>query len=129
MITLIFIAAGLHAVPPGTDDEITERLAPVGTVCRVGDDCGTAAAAVATGPLSGEEVYNQFCFACHTTGVSGAPKLGALDEWQARIDKGMDELMATTINGINAMPAKGTCMNCSDDELADALNYMLDSVR
>ena len=128
-VALILFAAGIHAVPPGTEEDIAKRLTPVGSVCRVGDDCGVTVAAVPTGPLSGEEVYNQFCTACHSTGLSGAPKLGALDEWQPRIDKGMDELMVTTLNGINAMPPKGTCMNCSDDELADAVTYMLDSVR
>ena len=124
----ILMAASLYAVPPGTDDEINARLQPFGEVCRQGDECGTATAAVATGPLSGEQVYNQFCFACHATGVSQAPRLGAPEEWGARADKSMDELMASTLNGLNAMPPKGTCMNCSDDELAEAVTYMWDSL-
>ena len=37
--------------------------------------------------------------------------------------------MDSTINGINAMPAKGTCMSCSDDELADAVTYMIDAAQ
>ena len=46
--------------------------------------------------------------------------------WGERRDKGMDVLMQSTLNGIGAMPAKGTCMNCSDDELSEAVTYMLD---
>ena len=46
-----------------------------------------------------------------------------------RLDKSMDELMQTTLNGINAMPPKGTCMNCSDDELAGAVTYMLEQAQ
>jgi cytochrome c5 len=127
---LIAVVAGIYtfALPPGTTSEIDERTKPFGSVCRAGDDCGVAAAAVASGPLSGQAVYDQFCFACHASGVGGAPLLGDTAQWQPRVDKGMDVLMASTINGINAMPAKGTCMNCSDDELEAAVTYMLDQV-
>ena len=62
-------------------------------------------------------------------GVGGAPLLGDIAQWEPRIAKGMDVLMASTVNGINAMPAKGTCMNCSDDELNDAVAYMLEQVQ
>lgn len=127
-ITATVLALSIYAVPPGTDEEIAQRLVPFGSICRAGEDCGTAAAVVASGPLSGEEVYNQFCFACHASGVSNAPILGDAVAWQPRIDKGMDVLMASTLNGIGAMPAMGTCMNCSDDELGEAVTYMLDQL-
>ena len=42
---------------------------------------------------------------------------------------GMDALMVSTLNGIGAMPAKGLCMSCSDNELADAVVYMVDAVQ
>ena len=114
------------AVPPGTDAEIESRIIPFGTVCRAGDDCGSASAVAATGPLSGQQVYDQFCFACHATGVGDAPMLGDAEAWAPRVDKGMDVLMASTLNGINTMPAKGTCMSCSDEELNAAVTYMLE---
>ncbi len=122
----LLFAPTVSAVPPGTQDEIRARLQPDGSVCRKGDACGTAVAAVATGPMSGEQVYNQFCFACHATGVSGAPMYGNAEQWAPRAAKGMDELLKTSINGLNAMPAKGTCMNCSDDDIKGAVQYMLD---
>ena len=84
---------------------------------------------VAAGPLSGEEVYDQYCSVCHTSGVGGAPLFADAAAWAPRIAKGMDVLMASTINGINAMPAKGTCMSCSDDELAATVTYMLDAAQ
>ena len=49
--------------------------------------------------------------------------------WEPRVAKGLDELMASTVNGINAMPAKGTCMNCSDDELSAAVDYMIEQTQ
>ncbi len=118
-----------NAVPPGTDDDIRERLTPFGNLCRAGEDCGSSAAAVDTGPLSGEAVYNQFCFACHATGASEAPIFADAEAWAPRIDKGMDALMNSTLNGIGMMPPKGTCMNCSDDELQAAVDYMVESVQ
>ena len=125
----VLAGIGISAIPPGTDDEISARLEPFGNVCRTGDDCGTVAAVAASGPLSGQQVYDQFCFACHMSGVGGAPKFGDVAAWAERAEKGMDTLMASTINGINTMPAKGTCMNCTDDELSEAVTYMLDQLQ
>ena len=130
ILALVAVIVGVYtyAVPPGTADEIAERIKPFGSVCRSGEDCGAAVAAAASGPLSGQEVYDQFCFACHATGVGGAPLLGDVAQWQPRIDKGMETLMTSTLNGIGTMPPMGTCMNCSDEELQEAVNYMLDQV-
>ncbi len=127
----MFVSLPLHAdaVPPGTDDQIRERLAPFGSLCRAGDDCGSATAAVASGPLSGEDVYNQFCFACHATGASDAPLFADAEAWAPRISKGMDELMVSTLNGIGMMPPKGTCMNCSEDELKAAVDYIVEQAQ
>jgi len=38
--------------------------------------------------------------------------------------KGMDAVMVNVMNGINAMPAKGLCMTCSEDDLLSLVNYM-----
>ena len=51
--------------------------------------------------------------------------LGDAAAWEPRVAQGMDVLMANTINGINVMPPKGTCMACSDDELRAAVEYMI----
>ncbi|MAT83530.1 MAG: cytochrome c5 family protein [Gammaproteobacteria bacterium] len=126
-------AAAADRVPPGTDDEIRERLEPFGELCRAGDDCGGGAAGAAMassgGAMSGEQVYNQFCGTCHNIGVAGAPKLGDVPAWEPRVAKGMDTLWDHTLNGFNAMPAKGTCMGCSDDELRAALDYIVDQAQ
>lgn len=124
--TLTVLSVQADAVPPGTDDQIRDRLAPFGSLCRAGDECGSVSAAVASGPRSGEDVYNQFCFACHATGASDAPLFADVEAWAPRIAKGMDTLMASTLNGIGMMPAKGTCMDCSDDELQAAVDYMVE---
>ncbi|MAL37076.1 MAG: cytochrome C, partial [Pseudomonas sp.] len=109
--------------------DIAERLKPVGEVCIQGEECaaaGPAAAAAGGGALSGEEVVGKFCNACHGTGLLNSPKVGDTAAWQARADEkgGLDVLLANAITGINAMPPKGTCASCSDDELMAAIKQM-----
>jgi cytochrome c5 len=74
-----------------------------------------------------ERVYMQSCWACHNSGAAGAPKVGVAADWAPRIGKGMDTLLTNAITGINAMPAKGLCFTCTDDDLKDLIQYMVDS--
>ena len=69
--------------------------------------------------------YQMSCFACHASGAAGAPKIGDAAAWSARMEKGMDAVMTNVTNGLNAMPAKGLCMNCSDDDLRALVDYMV----
>ena len=105
-------------------DEIRERIKPVAEVCVQGDDCGGPAVAVSSGPRSGEAVFNTACTSCHTAGIAGAPKLGDKAAWDERLAKGMSKTLETAKAGINAMPAMGLCMDCSDEELIAAINHM-----
>jgi len=77
------------------------------------------------GPKSGEEIYNGSCMACHATGAAGAPKLGDVALWAPRIATGIDAMLAVAIKGKGAMPPKGLCMACSDEELQSAIEYMV----
>ncbi|MCZ6831620.1 MAG: c-type cytochrome [Gammaproteobacteria bacterium] len=107
--------------------EIEERIKPVGEVCLQGDStCGVVMAA-SSGPRSGEDVYNTACLACHSTGAGGAPILGDAAAWADRIAKGVDALYDSGINGLagTGMIAKGGCMNCSDEEVHAAVDFML----
>ena len=105
---------------------IEENIKPVGQV-NVGSApaSSTVTEPAAAAARSGEQVYNASCLACHSTGVAGAPKLGDKAAWTARVAKGLDGLTATAISGINAMPPKGTCADCSDEELKAAIEYIL----
>lgn len=87
------------------------------------------APAVAMAERSGEELYNTKCSVCHAAGIAGAPKQGDAAAWAPRAAKGIDALLATATTGINAMPPKGTCMDCSDTELKSAIQFMLDSAK
>ena len=112
-----------------TDEAIAERLKPVGKVCIAGQECegvGAVAAASGGGARSADDIIAKHCNACHGSGVLGAPKVGDTAAWKARADAkgGIDGILATAISGINAMPPKGTCGDCSDDELKGAIAKM-----
>jgi cytochrome c5 len=118
----------VFALTDGQKQAIEERITPVGKVCLQGDtSCGVATAAAAGGePRSGEDVYNASCMACHGTGAAGAPRTDDGAEWSKRLaEKGLDTIHKHAIEGFNAMPPKGLCMTCSDDEVIAAVDYML----
>ena len=133
LATLLAVPVSAGSTPGDTLDELRDRLAPFGSSCLEGDEaCGAAPAAspavekaaVVAEPLSGQEVYDRFCFACHATGIAEAPLFQDVDQWAPRLEKGMDELLRTSIAGFGAMPPMGTCMTCSDDEMIDAIRYL-----
>ena len=73
-----------------------------------------------------DEIIAKHCNACHGTGLLGAPKIGDTAAWKERADHqgGLDGILAKAITGINAMPPKGTCADCSDDDLKGAIKKM-----
>ncbi|OZB12194.1 MAG: cytochrome c5 family protein [Marinobacter sp. 34-60-7] len=131
VLAVVLLGLGLSAgvALASVEDEIRARIAPVGEVCLQGEDCGEAAAPAASassGPRSGSEVYDAVCMACHTTGAAGAPKIGDAAAWSDRIPKGLETLIDHAINGFNAMPAKGGCASCPDEEIAAAVEYLVE---
>lgn len=113
---------------------IVDRIKRVGEVCVEGQECGSAAATAAVqvasaGASSVDSNYSKSCVTCHAAGVAGAPKLGDVAAWEPRLAKGIDTLYNSVINGLPpAMPAKGMCFSCSDDDLRALVDYMVDSV-
>lgn len=128
---LVSLCAGLFTLvavnaQDMSEEAIKERIKPVGSVNVAG---AAAASAVASGPRSGADIYNKSCVACHTAGVLGAPKLHNAADWQPRLDeKGFDTVWQNAINGIGGMPPKGTCMDCSDEEIKVAIEYMIEGI-
>ncbi|WP_019528510.1 c-type cytochrome [Dasania marina] len=68
--------------------------------------------------------YAKTCGLCHATGAANAPKTGVASDWAPRLEKGMDTLLHSVQNGLNAMPPKGMCMNCSADDFKALIEYM-----
>ena len=72
-----------------------------------------------------EEPYKAKCMACHASGVAGAPKLGDKAAWAPRIAAGRDAMIAAATKGKGAMPPMGTCMDCSAEDIAALVDYMV----
>ncbi|MGE0079789.1 MAG: cytochrome c5 family protein [Thiohalomonadaceae bacterium] len=80
---------------------------------------------------TGEEVFNKACFACHKTGVAGAPKMGDQAAWGPRIAQGMDVLKKHAIEGFKGntgvMLPKGGRADLSDADVHAAVEYMVNN--
>ena len=96
-------------------------LASLLTGCSDGGPGG--ATAESSGP---EATYRRYCYSCHAVGAAGAPRVGDIDAWRPRIAQGWNTLLAHTIDGVRTMPPKGLCRQCSDEDLAAVLGWMLD---
>ena len=116
---------------------VAERIRPVGEVYLPGEEQAGSAPKVETvaepepvaAAMTGPQVYNSACIACHGNGVGGSPIVGDADAWAPRIAKGIDVLYDHAINGFNGeagvMIAKGGRMDLSDEEVAAAVEYMV----
>lgn len=80
----------------------------------------------------GASVYNNACAACHAAGVAGAPKKGDAQAWESRIEQGMATLIEHSIEGYRGetgyMPPRGGRSNLSDEDVANAVAYMVNEV-
>jgi len=75
----------------------------------------------------GEKVYQQACQMCHEAGVAGSPMTGDAAAWADRIAKGRDKLVESAINGIGVMPPKGGQSQLSDEDVAAAVDFLIQS--
>ena len=123
LVVSVFLAFSAQTQETASDD-LKARIQPLGKVHVAGAKAETAAA----GPRSGAQVYSKSCVACHSVGVMGAPKLHDAADWSPRIAKGLDTMLEHAIKGFNAMPPKGTCGDCSDDEIKAAIEHMIEGV-
>jgi cytochrome c5 len=133
---------GLYIVEdPTVQAAIDERIEPVGRVLLMGDaELAAAAARAVAAPtpvatvMTGPQVYNAACIACHQPGaVTGAPTIGDVAAWAPRIAQGMDTLYMHALMGFTGskgyMPAKGGRIDLSDGEIRDAVDYLLEQSR
>ncbi|MDH0745920.1 c-type cytochrome [Pseudomonas sp. GD03842] len=130
LAVIALLAWWVFAAQASSRDDLAKRLEPVGQVCIQGKECpgmDVAATAGSTGGAkSPDDVIGKHCNACHGAGLLGAPKIGDSADWSKRAKEqgGLDGLLAKAITGINSMPPKGTCADCSDDDLKGAIKKM-----
>jgi cytochrome c5 len=123
-----------HESDPRKQAETLARIAPVARVAVAGKDNSAlavpaAAATTAAVEMSGEQVYQQVCTACHGAAVAGAPKTGDKAAWAPRIAQGGATLNKHAIEGFQGkagyMPPKGGRTDLSDQSVINAVDYMV----
>jgi cytochrome c5 len=117
----------------GGGSGVAERIQPVGQLNVVAvaqiKQAPTQTAAAAPTPMSGKQVYESTCVACHGAGIAGAPKFGNAGAWAQHISKGINTLYTSAIKGFQGsagtMPAKGGNAGLTDAEVKAAVDYMV----
>lgn len=118
--------------------DVAQRIAPVAKVAIAGKDNSALAPAkkqeaAPIADMTGEQVYNMACIACHGAGVAGAPKFNDASAWNTRLGKGMDTLHKHALEGFQGeagfMPPKGGRVDLSDQSIINAVDYMVNAVK
>ena len=104
-------------------DAPVKAAAPAATTAAA--PAASAAPATPAVARTGEQVFNTVCTACHTAGILNAPKIDDKAAWEPRAAKGPSGLLASSTTGLNQMPAKGGDPSLTEQELSEAITYML----
>ncbi len=83
---------------------------------------------VAGSKTEGRQIVEHYCAMCHAEKPLvelGAPMMGQKSAWEPRIKQGIDVLLKHTDEGYNAMPARGGCFECTDEQLRLAILTMI----
>lgn len=148
---LICVAVGLFVIARGMSNEtmaemklndsayqaaVNERIEPYGQVTLDGEAIEedveltrVTGAEEAPAPMTGAQVYNAACLACHGGGIAGSPMTGDSAAWGPRIAQGADLLYQHALEGYQGaagyMPPKGGRSDLSDDEIIAAVEYLV----
>lgn len=119
---MLIQCGGAKEEKPAAKAEAAAETAPV------------AEATAATGEMTydlanGEAIYKKLCFACHDNGLAGAAKHTDQARWAESAAKGVPTLIKHVTEGYQGkygmLPPKGTCMDCTDQDIIDAVHYQL----
>ncbi len=68
--------------------------------------------------------WSRSCALCHADGTGGAPVAGNAEGWARRLAQGEAVLLAHTVEGFNAMPPLGYCMDCGWEDFRALIRFM-----
>lgn len=76
----------------------------------------------------GAQIVQHYCAMCHAATPMiqlGAPAMGDKAAWAPRLKHGIAVLFHHADEGLNAMPARGGCFECTDQQLMLAILALL----
>jgi cytochrome c5 len=80
---------------------------------------------------AGRKVYESNCAGCHDSDVAGAPTPGDKNDWKERMAQSADIIVKKSIAGFEgkkgAMPPKGGNPSLTDEEVTNAVLYMINA--
>ncbi len=86
---------------------------------------------IAGSKTEGQEIVQHYCATCHAAHPLiplGAPRMGFASDWTGRLQQGASVLFQHTSEGYGAMPARGGCFECSDEQLKLAIAVLISRV-
>lgn len=123
---------GIKMPKQGVTVEEAERIVGWLDTWKATEEVQTASVAVGD-DHPGAQVYGKICYACHEQGIAGAPKIGDEKLWRPRLAKGTAALTQSVLNGYQGeagyMPPRGGCPDCTDEDLKNALDYIVGRVK
>ncbi|HVT62709.1 MAG TPA: c-type cytochrome [Legionellaceae bacterium] len=78
--------------------------------------------------MEGQMIVKHYCANCHAVHPFiplGAPRIGVKEDWTERLNQGKQQLFQHTVEGLRAMPARGGCFECTDQQLLLAIEVLI----
>jgi cytochrome c5 len=122
-------AAEVVEAAPVADQQTETPVDPATVEAAATPDASMVVATTSSSMATGKEVYKAACFACHETGVAGAPQSGKKEDWAFRLNYPKRIMYRSALEGRGGMPAMGGHPEYSDDEIRLAVDYLIDQVR
>lgn len=131
-VMLVILALGLVIIQCGGEKE--EQAAAKAPAASEAAPAAEAEATAVSGEMSydlanGEAIYKKYCFACHDAGIAGAAKHTDAERWEESAAKGIPTLVQHVTEGYTGkygmLPPKGACMECTEQDITDAVHYQL----
>lgn len=86
-------------------------------------------ASIQGSPDAGKQIYTHFCANCHAKKPLipvNAPTIGEKKAWAPyTTNQTINQMIKIIDTGIGAMPPRGGCFECSDNDLKAAITFML----
>jgi len=134
LVFALFITASMVMVSCGGSTEApAKEEAPAVEEAPAAEEAVVEEAAPAEDVVAnyenGKAIYDKMCNACHGAGVAGAAKLDDKARWDATAAKGLETINNNVIAGytgeFGTMPPKGGMATFTDEEVKEAVAYML----
>ena len=79
-------------------------------------------------PEAGRKIFQAFCAVCHAEVPQidvAAPRIRDRKAWRRLTGQGRAAMLMVTLHGAGAMPARGGCFECTDQQIDQAIDYIV----